>query len=310
MKVLITGGSGYLAWELIRQMKKNQLFDIVAASSVPAKLVNDSNYDGIQLIDNEDIWNSIDLMKSFDVIIHTAFCRKSVGEQLMSSLKFSQRLFEAAISCDVSAIINLSSQSIYGSGEKSLPNEDGEYAPGYLYALAKSASELLLESIASKKNTRTKYVNIRLASLVGPGKSIPDNVLYKFVENALEGKDISIQGGKQKFSFINVKDAAYAIICLMNIPFAQLEKVYNLGPEKQTNIIELAGIASGYAVSRGRDAVRIHIKEDNIVLNAGMNSERLYKAINWRPQFSIEDTVAATGEYIESHKYGGGYSIH
>ena len=97
MEILITGGSGYLAWELVRQMKLRDGFEVIVASSDPAKIVADSNYSGVQLISNDEMWSNDSVMRHVDVIIHTAFCRKSSGEQLMKSLKFSQRLFEKAV---------------------------------------------------------------------------------------------------------------------------------------------------------------------------------------------------------------------
>lgn len=305
MRVLITGGSGYLAWELIRQMKLKSNFEIVAASSDPSKIKGDSNYVGIQLIGNEMIWKDDDLMKTIDVIIHTAFCRKSDGEQLMRSLLFSKKLFERAVSCRVSAIINASSQSIFGSEKEELPSEDESYAPGDMYALSKWASELLLETIAEK--SKTSHTSVRFASLMGPSKNVPVNVLYKFVQNALSGKDISIQGGKQNFSFLDVRDAADAIIRLLGIPFTEWKKAYNLGPQKQTNIKDLAQMVSDYAAKYGKMAVHIHLKEDDTQLNAGMNSRRLYETISWEPRFGIEDTIAATGERIFNSRGSGRY---
>ena len=304
MKVLITGGSGYFAWELVRQMKQKDGLEIIAVSGDPIKIMTDSNYKGIWIVSNDEMWSNDNLMRSVDVIIHTAFCRSSNGEQLMKSLQFTRKLFEKAVCCGVSAIINSSSQSVFGAEKKSLPAEEELFAPGYLYALAKASSELLLETIAGKSTTA--YTNIRLASLIGPSKNVPVNVLYKFVENALDEKEIIVQGGKQNFSFLDVRDAADAVIRLLALPFMEWKTAYNLGPQRQTNISELAKIAGSYAVQCGRAAGKVRLREDDTELNAGMDSRRLYKTLNWKPQFSIEDTVAATGEYIIAQKVLGG----
>ena len=304
MEILITGGSGYLAWELVRQMKLRDGFEVIVASSDPAKIVADSNYSGVQLISNDEMWSNDSVMRHVDVIIHTAFCRKSNGEQLMKSLKFSQRLFEKAVCCGVNALINSSSQSVFGAKKGSLPAEEEFYAPDYMYALAKASSELLLETIADK--SKTVYTNIRFASLMGPSKNVPINVLYKFLENALNEKDINIQGGKQNFSFLDVRDAADAVIRLLDFPFEEWKTAYNLGPQRQINIKELAQLARNYAAQRGRIVGEIFLKEGGTELNAGMDSRRIYEKINWKPQFSIEDTVAATGEYIIAIRELGG----
>lgn len=295
MKVLITGGSGYLAWEIIRQIKQNGLFSIIASSSNPEKLADDDNYKGVELIPNNAIWDT-DILDSVEIIIHTAFCRKSNGGELVKSLIFSQKLFQKAVSCEVGAIINLSSQSVYGCNKEGLPTEDGLLEPDYLYAMAKASSELLLESVLA--GSKVTYTNVRLASLMGPSKDVPVNVLYKFVENSLNGKDICIQGGKQNFSFLDVRDAAEAIIGLLSVPYSEWYSAYNLGPEKLTNIKDLAQIACDCAVNEGMPAVRINLEEDDTKLNAGMNSARIYGTLRWTPRFSIEDTVEATVEYI------------
>lgn len=300
MRVLITGGSGYLAWELVRQMKAVGCYEIVVASSTPEKLKDDENYEGTIVIANEVIWDDNIFLKTIDIIVHTAFCRKSMGSELMDSLQFSGKLFQQAKYCKVRGLINISSQSVYGSEKEILPAENGKYAPGYLYSFAKATSELLMESIIDE--SETNYTAIRLASLVGPGKFIPINVLYKFVENALEGKTIHIEGGKQNFSFMDVRDAASAIIQLMEIPNKEWNKYYNLGPEKQINIKELAQMAVQYAVTVGGYPVAIKIKEDDTLLNAGMNSGKIYQTLNWKPQYRLQDTIAETGRYISYKK--------
>ena len=296
MKILITGASGFFGWELIRQMKSSGGFEITAASSNPQKLKDDANYSGVSLISNDDMWNDGLLMRSIDVIIHAGFCRKSDGEQLMESLIFSEKLFRQAVKCEVGGIINISSQSVYGSDKEDLPDENGKYAPGYLYALAKSSSELLLEAVCTE-GTKTSFTNIRLASLVGLSKNVPVNVIYKFVERALANEDLSIQGGQQNFSFIDVRDAAEAIVKLLGVPCSKWDNAYNLGPEKQTNIVDLAKSVCEYAKRIGKSC-NYAIKEDNVYLNTGMDSGRLYNTIAWRPRFSIDDVVETTADYI------------
>lgn len=295
-KVLITGGSGYLAWELVRRLKAQGKHSVAVASSDPLKLSKDSNYNGVECVSNERIWDDDAWMQGVDVVIHTAFCRKSLGDQLMQSLAFSQKLFQRVAEMGTPALINASSQSVFGSSKNTVPLDDDSYAPGYMYALAKSSSELLLESILEKTNV--KYTSVRLASLVGPSKHVPINIIYKFVESALSGDDIYIQGGKQEFSFLDVRDAAEAIIRIVDLSLNQWYKHLNLGPENRINILELAKESVSYAAKKTGKVVQIHLTEDDTVLYAGMNSTRLFDALNWKPRFSIADTISATGKYI------------
>lgn len=297
MKVLITGGSGYLSWELVRQLKQRSCPFVVVASSDPAKLAKDPAYAGVECVDNRQIWSDDDFMRGIDVVIHTAFCRKSLGNRLMQSLQFSKRLYQRVAAMGVKALINVSSQSVFGSQNDVPPKDDDPYAPDYLYALAKSAGELLLETIM--ENTDVTYTSVRLASLVGPSKDVPVNVLYKFVEAALHGNNIHIQGGKQEFSFLDVRDAADAIIRIVELPLDRWYPRFNLGPKDRLNIIDLAEKAVDYAARERGTKVQIHLTEDDTLLHAGMDSSRLYSTLDWTPRFSIEDTIASTGENIK-----------
>lgn len=289
MRVLITGASGYFAWELVRQLKQSNEHIIVGSSSNPNKLINDPNYSGIKLIHNNEIDVELD---SIELIIHTAFCRKSDGTDLIKSLCFSRDVFKKAAGKGIS-IINLSSQSVYGSVKEKLPKEDAICSPEYLYAFAKASSELLLDELAYGKS---KYTNVRLASLMGPSRTVPVNVLYKFVANALKGIDIKIQGGKQNFSFIDVRDAVEATIRLIKVE--KWDSIYNLGPKAQTNIVELASIANNCALELVQKKVNVIINDTDESVNTGMNSDRIYKAINWEPSHKIEDIVKDTANYI------------
>lgn len=111
MKILITGASGYLAWELIRQLSEAYDVNIIGTSSDPEKLRSDKNYSEVRLMNNQELLSSS--LKDIDIIIHTAFCRKSVGKDLVKSLKFSQKLFRKAVEEGIRGIINISSQSVY-----------------------------------------------------------------------------------------------------------------------------------------------------------------------------------------------------
>lgn len=300
MRILITGAGGYFAGELIRQFQEKPEIKIIALSSEPARV--SEKYKNIYCISNTELLdNSMDLLK-IDVVVHTAFCRKSKGDLLVDSLNFMREIVHWSIAHDVSGFINLSSQSVFGSGEGKLPDESGKMNPGYMYALAKSVSELLLEEMAGKKMV---FTNIRLASLIGPGVSVPDNVLYKFICSGLDGKNFKVMGGKQKFSFLDVRDAAEAVRLLIQMPSYLWDSAYNLGPDRQVSILEMADCVCEKIYEIVRKRISYEFSEDDIQLNAGMNSERICKLLGWKPQYSFEMTVKDTIKYTMKYKENG-----
>lgn len=299
MKILITGASGYFATEMIRQIGKMKEIEVIALTSNPNKIpqVNES----VCLISNEDFFEQASNAQEVDVIVHTAFCRKSDGRGLVESLNFLTKLAHWALRHNVKGFINLSSQSVFGSEKEELPQEDAVMAPGYLYSLAKSASELLLAEIAGEKMC---YTNVRLASLMGPSGSVPHNVLYKFISSGLQGKTFNVVGGKQNFSFIDVRDAVEAVCRLMELPFSSWKNSYNLGPEQQTNMLEMADCICQKIEQLAGRKVNYVLQPDDTKLNAGMDSSMLYEEIHWRPKYSFDRIVEDTVNFmIENEDY-------
>lgn len=293
MRVLITGASGYFAGEMQRQMAGLNHVEFIGLTTDPNKIGKKNSE--VMYLSNEEFLNEKSEVPPIDIIVHTAFCRKSNGKFLVESLNFERKMVHWAILHGVKGFINLSSQSVFGSEKEELPKEDECMAPGYLYSLAKSVSELLLEEIADGK---LAYTNVRLASLMGPSGSVPKNVLYKFICSGLAGEEFKVIGGKQSFSFLDVRDAADAVYRIMMLPFSSWKKSYNLGPEKQTNMLEMADCVCKKVHELTGKKVGYKFIPDDTQLNAGMDSSRLYEAIQWRPKYNFEMIVEDTIKYV------------
>lgn len=108
------------------------------------------------------------------------------------------------------------------------------------------------------KGASMKCVNIRLASLIGPSGSVPVNVLYKFLQSGLEGKDFCVVGGRQQFSFLDVRDAAEAILRLVESDVDKWETIYNLGPRFGPGVGGIFRHIDGHIAKQG-DALLIYI---------------------------------------------------
>ncbi|EHQ91863.1 NAD dependent epimerase/dehydratase family protein [Desulfosporosinus youngiae DSM 17734] len=293
--ILVTGANGFLAWELLHQLCKCGEYNIIAMTSDSAKAKENYADLDVTCVSNDDVFNKTEYLEATDIIVHAAFCRKSRGNHLVESLYFSKEIFVLARKLGVKGIINISTQAVYGQDEGVLPDETISMNPGYLYALAKSASEILLETIMESEedspSMMCRCTNIRLASLIGPSNTIPDNVLKKFVDNALEGKSIRIVGGEQKFSFLDVRDAASAICRLIDVDVFSWKKEYNLGNNYQMNIVDMAREINSCMAAMNKPEVDIIIEPSDIQLNAGMNCAMIYQDLNWKPGHSFRNTI-------------------
>lgn len=293
-KMLVTGAGGYLAWQLLHVLSESGQWEIIAMTGNLEK--TGSLYQNLQVtfVTNEDVFERRFSLDGISHIIHTAFCRESRGEYLAESLEFTKELAVLASESRVKVFINISSQSVYGAENIELSKEDCKISPEYLYALAKCASEILLDGIG--KFSETVFTNVRVASLIGPSYSVPKNVLYKFIQSALDGEEFCVLGGKQKFSFLDVRDAAAAIVMLAGLE--SWEKVYNLGPSSRTEILFMADVVCEKVQKFTGQKQGYQFIPDDIRLLVGLDSSMLYKVLDWKPRYGFSDTVEDTVKWI------------
>jgi len=250
--------------------------------------------------DKTDLENGTLPLGNVDILLHCGFARPHrTNEQIADSLAFTNDLFiRAAMNC-VPAIINVSSQSVYGQKTPPPWNESTPVSPEIPYASAKYSTELMLES-AKKIYNHIKITSLRLASLAG-GQSglVMTDLVTKFVKQCLDSKSIKIFG-QHIIERLDVRDAVDGIIALLSISPEKWKQVYNFGSGQTFNIIELAEkIVEQVKIQKGQQTSRIIIEEKDKKLSFGMDSECFFHDTNWKPKYSLEDTIRSLIKYLE-----------
>ncbi|NCD42101.1 MAG: NAD(P)-dependent oxidoreductase [Bacteroidia bacterium] len=285
-RIIITGASGVLGSELIKQLMECNQYEILGLTSskelVKKKVPGVSYFDAGNLSPN----NISEIFKSDSIVVHCAFSREEDGEELAKSLSFAKQIFTISSKSGCS-VINISSRSIYGQKYQPPWTEDSIPVPDTLYAIAKYSSELLLESICYTNNCA--FTSIRLAGLISP--KLEKRLINRFVDQVLEGKDIVISGGKQQFAYLDVRDAAQGIIAILNSKKNIWKKTYNLGSNKVYTIIDIAQIINCVANEISKKSSKIVITKNPAKLFDGMDSSILYSDFNWEPKITIKETI-------------------
>ena len=297
--LFITGAGGYLGQTLIN-MIQTEAYEIIAFDLTKDKTSQlYASYDNVQCVDTKDFDKGIIRLGEADYIIHCGFARPHcTQEQIAESLAFTNKLFGLAALNQVPAIINISSQAVYGTKQQPLWTEDCAAMPETVYAQAKYASELMAQNIHMQNQT-SYSTSLRLASLTG-GQSglIPIDIIAKFVNNVLQHKPIQIQGGHQKIERIDVRDAASAIASLIKTDYRRWKPAYNVG-HIIISVLELAETVKKIAKERfNMDAEIQVVHADNISANFGMDSS-LMRQENWTPKYGLDDIIVSLFDYLK-----------
>jgi UDP-glucose 4-epimerase len=218
MKVLITGGCGYVGFSVLKHLVKNEsIEEIILYDNLLNRNYNlffGSSLKGIKKIKflNCDILDNFRLQKSMenmDVVVHLA-AKVSTPFSNSSSHEFDQVNnwgTSNVVSCvekikSVKTFIYLSSISVYGNTEGEMIDELTKTSPNTFYGISKLKAEGHVKRIAESKNV---YI-LRSGNVFGFNPCIRmDSVINKSVFEANHYNKIEIHGnGNQKRPFVNV----------------------------------------------------------------------------------------------------------
>lgn len=282
MIVAVTGASGFLGMKLVEELLKEDTNFIMAFTSQKKKLENKFGDRHIKVLERDEFFKV--QLKGVDVLVNCAFPRNNDNRQMAMGLKYINDVLNHAVHCDVKAVINISSQSVYSQQREYAADEATELCLDSIYSVGKFTSELLTNTIC--KNIR--HTNIRLASLIGP--DFDQRLVNKMIDTALVSHKIKILSGSQSFGFMDVDDAALAIISVINDKTKHWNEVYNLGVFGGYSLYDIASCIKDTLTQFGID-ILIERSEDLYSINSALVCNSFYDRFKFKPINNLNDTV-------------------
>ena len=318
MKVLITGGAGFigshLAERLLRDGQEVTVVDNLSTGSL-------KNIEGFgtkpkfNFVEGDicDAELMEQLMERCDAVFHLA---AAVGVKLIAdrpvhtietNIGGTEVVLETANKFGKKILI-ASSSEVYGKNEMVPFREDDDIVLGstrmsrWSYACSKAIDEFL--GLAFYQQYGLGVVIGRFFNTIGPRQTGQYGmVVPRFIQRALRGEPLSIYGtGRQKRCFCYVQDLVDAVIGLMNCEEAA-GKVYNIGSTEEIAIEELADKIIEMTGSKSKKEFISYEKaygrpiEDMMRRVPGL--ERIKETIGWEPKTNLSETLQII---IESFK--------
>jgi nucleoside-diphosphate-sugar epimerase/biotin carboxylase len=297
--VLVTGANGYLGHALIKRILKENYHIIAMGRSIEVLRELFKDYKDVSCVGVEDFYNSNLQLGQIDFLVHCAFARPHYSyEEIADSLHFTNLLFSYSIQHHIPAIINVSSQSVYGTNHISDWNEKDKPMPETSYAQAKYATELLIDNIQII-NKHGNGTSIRLPALTGAANHVyKDEFLIKLIKKVICSEIIEVYGGTQRIDLLNVRDAADGIAVLLMKDYREWSKVYNLSTGKTHSLNEIIELIC----SIGKEKYDLNAKIKSVQAvpknSFGMDSKLFRYQMNWKSKYKLEDTIKSIFDYL------------
>ena len=286
MRVVVTGASGFLGQELIKQLSERDI-DFVAATTHPSLLAEVSGISASSVVEAKQLLHE-EFYEEDDVVMNCAFPRTNDGAAMADGLNFLAKLIKNATNSKAAGFINISSQSVYSQHRTKPATEADPLCLESPYAVAKRGVELLLDT----QDGRVPYTNIRLASLIGP--NFDQRVPNRMAKRALETGQIQVADNGSQFGFMDVRDAANALIKMLESPSEKWRYVYNLSSQECWTLSSLALMVKDAVESISGKVVSIYASVNESLtmpLNTLLNASLFQKDFCWSAKFEQRDSV-------------------
>jgi nucleoside-diphosphate-sugar epimerase len=245
MKVLVTGGAGYIGSVLVRQL---------LAKGYDVRVLDNLNFGGDALIDvmlhpkfefmKGDVRNVEDVQKALvgiDAIAHLAAivgdpaCKKYSNDANTTNWDGSVALFESAEAAGVKRFVFASTCSNYGKmpDPNSFVTETSELNPVSLYAELKVKFEKYL--MENKKDSPMCSTALRFSTVYGFSPRIRfDLTVNEFTRNAAINGEQPIWGAQFWRPYCHVDDLARAVVLVLESDEAKVKaNVFNVGSTEE-----------------------------------------------------------------------------
>ncbi len=314
MKILVTGGKGFIGSKIVEMLCTDHNVVVVDNEDTYGIMTKNElnnlfkwrtrNWDSkkVRFIPGDILDRGI-CLKAFshrpDVVIHLAtYPRAKIVDNdpiigIPKVINTTTNLLWHSSKFGVKKFVYISSSMVYGDF-KDGTKEDGKTKPKNIYGEAKLTGERMVKLIS--KRDGLNYAIIRPSGVYGPG-DMPDRVVSKFFEKAMKNETITLHNGNNKVDFTYRKDAATGIVQ------AALSQVSNVSFNITTgNATSLRTLAEKIVEITGSESDIEDIGNHELYpLRGTLDISRAKDLLNYEPQFTLEEGLKSYYDWLRQY---------
>ncbi|WP_066297121.1 dTDP-glucose 4,6-dehydratase [Bacillus sp. FJAT-29937] len=315
MKVLITGGAGFIGSNFVHYMvKKYPEYTVINLDSLTyagnletlKKVEEEPNYHFIhgditnhELIDSI-FHNGIDTVINFAAESHVDRSITDPGIFVKTNILGTQVLLDAAKKYGVKKYVQISTDEVYGTlGESGYFTEETPLAPNSPYSASKAGADLLVRAY---HETFGLPVNItRCSNNYGP-YHFPEKLIPLMILNALKDKPLPVYGdGLNIRDWLHVEDHCSAIDLVLRKGVDG--EVYNVGGHNERTNID---VVKSILLHLDKPDSLIRFVEDRLGHDRryAIDATKLRTQLGWEPKYTFETGLRQTIDwYLENRSW-------
>jgi len=315
MKLLVTGGSGFIGSNFIHYWLRNHAGDTIANLDALTYAGNPENLEAVSKdprysfihgsITDKDIVKQA--MSKVDVVVHFAaesHVDRSITEPspfIMTNVVGTQILLDAAVEAKVKRFHHISTDEVFGSlqiGSKDKFCETTRYDPRSPYSASKAASDHLVRAYFHTYGLPITITNC--SNNFGP-YHFPEKLIPLAITNLLEGKTVPVYGdGKNIRDWLYVEDHCRAIDVIL--AKGTIGETYCVGGLTE-DIDNLTVVRKIITLMGKNESVLEYVKDrPGHDRRYAVDWTKIHKELGWSPACDFDTYLKQTIEWYTTHE--------
>ncbi|PMP77987.1 MAG: dTDP-glucose 4,6-dehydratase, partial [Sulfurihydrogenibium sp.] len=310
MKILVTGGAGFIGSEFVRQaVKQNHNVCVVDALTYAGDTERLKEVEPYITFYHADIRDYEELDSIFakekpEAVVHFA-AESHVDRSILEPRAFLQtniegtfNLLELSKKYGVEKFINISTDEVYGElGEEGKFTEETPLKPNSPYSVSKASQDML--GRAYYRTYGLPVITVRPSNNYGPWQ-YPEKLIPVVIVKALKNQPIPVYGtGKNVREWLYVSDCAEAVLTILEK--GKIGEVYNVSSSEERRNIE---VVKAILDILGKPHSLIEFVKDRPGhdYRYSTDSQKIYRELGWKAKTKFEEGLEKTVKWYLDHQ--------
>ncbi len=317
MRLLITGGAGFIGSNFVHYWLKNHQNDELV---VLDKLTYAGNLENLEAVKHKIVFIKGDIcdpsivdksMGGVDTVIHFAaesHVDRSISgpdEFIRTNIVGTHTLLKSALKNNVKRFHHISTDEVFGSlplNSKEKWNEQSPYNPRSPYSASKAASDHLVR--AYHETYKLPITISNCANNIGP-YCFPEKFIPLAITNLLEGKLVPIYGrGNQVREWLYVEDHCSAIDVIINK--GKVGETYFIGPDNPelSNLEVIKKLLKIMELPESKTESVIEPVDDRPGHDQkyALDHSKITQELGWQPKFGLDKSLNKTVKWYQNNQ--------